>query len=139
MLFRLQFTHVPTTQPSTREICPLECTTTSQAHFGEKIRLESCLQFGPIWALFHLQQTPVMGTCGQLTDGRSRQSGPLAMFQTQGEDSGEEESEADMSEERNAKEGGKVNIYVRDKEKNNCTTHETSLREFHFRMFLRPL
>ena len=49
------------------------------------------------------------------------------MFQTQGEDSGEEESEADMSEERNAEEGGKINIYVRDKDKNNCTTPETSL------------
>ena len=111
---------------------------TSQAHFGEKIRLESCLQFGPIWALFHLQQTPVMGTCGQLTDGGSRQSGPLAMFQEiQGEDTGgEEKSEADMSEERNA-EGGEIKIYVRDK--NNCTTLETSLREFRFRMFLRPM
>ena len=68
-----------------------------------------------------------MGTCGHLTDGGSRQSGPLAMFQIQGEDSGEEESEADMSEERNAEEGGKINIYVRDKDKNNCTTPETSL------------
>ena len=50
-------------------------------------------------------------------------SGPL--FQkTQGEDNGEEKSEADMSEERNA-EGGEIKIYVRDK--NNCTTLETSL------------
>ena len=69
--------------------------------------------------------------CGPKTDGVSRQSSPLAMFQTEGEDNGgEEKSEADMSEERNAEEGGKVNIYVRDKDKNNCTTHETSLVGF---------
>ena len=36
-----------------------------------------------------------------------RQSSPLAMFQTEGEDSGgEEKSEADMSEERIAEEEG---------------------------------
>ena len=37
----------------------------------------------------------------------SRQSSPLAMFQTEGEDNGgEEKSEADMSEERIAEEEG---------------------------------
>ena len=87
---------------------------------------------------FHHPQTLVTATCGPMAVGESRQSGPLAMFQEiQGEDtSGEERSEADMSEERNA-EGGEIKIYVRDK--NNCTTLETSLREFRFRMFLRPM
>ena len=80
---------------------------------------------------FHHPQTLVTATCGPMAVGESRQSGPLAMFQEiQGEDtSGEERSEADMSEERNA-EGGEINIYVRDKDKNNCTTHETSLVGF---------
>ena len=59
-----------------------------------------------------LQKTPVMAMCGPKTDGVSRQSSPLAMFQTEGEDSGgEEKSEADMSEERNA-EGGEIKIYA---------------------------
>ena len=54
-----------------------------------------------------LQKTPVMAMCGPKTDGVSRQSSPLAMFQTEGEDNGgEEKSEADMSEERIAEEEG---------------------------------
>ena len=81
-------------------------------------------------AQFHPPLTPATATCGLMTVGESRQSGPLSMFQIQGEDTGgEEKSEADMSEERNA-EGGEIKIYVRDKDKNNCTTHETSLVSF---------
>ena len=71
----------------------------------------------------------VSATCGQKERGQSRLSGPLFQ-EIQGEDSGgEEKSEADMSEERNT-EGGEIKIYVRDKDKNNCTTHETSLVSF---------
>ena len=78
----------------------------------------------------------VSATCGQKERGQSRLSSPLFQ-EIQGENSGgEEKSEVDMSEERNA-EGGEIKIYVRDK--NNCTTLETSLREFRFRMFLRPM
>ena len=71
----------------------------------------------------------VSATCGQKERGQSRLSGPLFQ-EIQGENSGgEEKSEVDMSEERNA-EGGEIKIYVRDKDKNNCTTHETSLVSF---------
>ena len=101
-----------------------ECTKLLQAPFGGKNHLVHCRRYKPTLAQYHLPQKRVSATCGQKERGQSRLSSPLFQ-EIQGEDSGgEEKSEADMSEERNA-EGGEIKNYVRDK--NNCTTLETSL------------
>ena len=57
-------------------------------------------------------QVPLTAMFGQKQDGESMLSGPL--FQkTQGEDNGEEKSEADVSEERDAEESGEENLCER--------------------------
>ena len=57
-------------------------------------------------------QVPLTATFGQKQDGESMLSGPLFQ-ETQGEDNGEEKSEADVSEERDAEESGEENLCER--------------------------